>query len=93
MRVTKQWLLDNRTLSGAWTKKQADILGMEWPLKKGWMQLVINRELTLDERIDFELARFVESKSKLSKVIGMFIQLNTSEQEMFKRWLNRKDEK
>ncbi len=37
MIITKSWLQANRTKRGGWTKAQADILGLEYPLTKGWM--------------------------------------------------------
>jgi len=90
MKVTKAWLIDHRTIKGSWTKKQAIILGMDWPLKKGWMQQVIGREITDAERIEFELARNMTSNSILSRVINMYCQLNIEEKELFKRWLTQK---
>lgn len=40
MIVTKDWIMANRTIDGGWTKEQLKILGLEEPLKKGWMDEV-----------------------------------------------------
>lgn len=46
--VTKSFIEENRTKGGAWTKKQVNLLGVEWPLKKGWQQKVIGRAISIE---------------------------------------------
>lgn len=61
MEITKNWLLSNRTKNGAWTKRQLQVLGIEWPPKKGWQKVVIGENITEQEKSMFET-------SKLDKV-------------------------
>lgn len=56
--VTKQWIEDNRTVAGAWNRKQTDCLGLEWPLRKGWKDRIAGTEITIEAKEMFEkLAR------------------------------------
>ena len=87
MIINKQWLLDNRTTKNAWTKKQADILGLNWPLQKGWMQLVINREISEQDKRRFELASQIKAKSPVEKLMNLYARLSKEEKEIFKEWL------
>ena len=64
MKITKRFLLDNRTKSGAWTKEQFRIIGMTWPPKQNWMSLVKDKELTGAELAEFILAKYKAAKSK-----------------------------
>ncbi|MDC0637477.1 hypothetical protein OAP25_02130 [Flavobacteriaceae bacterium] len=59
MKLTKQFLLDNRTKSGAWTREQLRIIGVNWPPVKGWQSLVAGKELT-----GAEVAEFIRAKDK-----------------------------
>ena len=64
MKITKRFLLDNRTKSGAWTKEQFRIIGMKWPPKQNWMSLVKDKELTGAETAEFIRAKEKPTKSK-----------------------------
>ena len=46
MKVTRQFIMDNRTPRGSWTQAQIEALGVEWPPRHGWIDTVIGRELT-----------------------------------------------
>ena len=59
MKITKRFLLDNRTKSNAWTREQFRIIGLTWEPVKGWMSLVIGKELT-----GAEVAEFIRAKDK-----------------------------
>jgi len=63
MKLTKKFLLDNRTKSNAWTKEQFRIIGMTWPPKASWMSLVKDKELTDAEQAEFILAKDKAAKS------------------------------
>ena len=66
MIITRQWIMDNRTKAGAWTKVQLNALGVSWPASKGWMQMVEGNLLT-DELAE----RFVNGKNITAKVTKM----------------------
>lgn len=87
MQITKKWLLDHRTNKNAWTKKQAAILGMEWPLKKGWMQMVIGREIDYKTMRKFETAKNINAQTPLDKVINLYTLLSKEDKEKFKLWV------
>ncbi len=59
MKITKSFLLDNRTKSGAWTREQLRIIGVNWPPVKGWQGLIAGKELT-----GAEVAEFIRAKDK-----------------------------
>ena len=64
MKVTKQFILDNRTERGAWTRAQIELLGIKWPPTKGWQQRVIGKELNNDEVDQFKKFASVNAKGK-----------------------------
>ena len=59
MKLTKQFLQDHRTKSGAWTREQLRIIGVNWPPVKGWQSLIAGKELT-----GAEVAEFIRAKDK-----------------------------
>lgn len=87
MVITKQWLLDNRTKRGSWTKIQANILDLDYPLKKGWMQLVIGREISKEKSILFEQGKDKHCYNKLVKAMNIYRSLSIEEKINFKKWL------
>ena len=46
MKVTRQFIMDNRTPRGAWTQAQIEALGIAWPPRTGWIDEVIGHEMT-----------------------------------------------
>jgi hypothetical protein len=58
MKVTKQFILDNRTERGAWTRAQIELLGINW------QQRVIGKELNNDEIEQFKKFASVNAKGK-----------------------------
>ena len=46
MKVTRQFIMDNRTPRGSWTQAQIEALGIVWPPRAGWIDGVIGQELT-----------------------------------------------
>ncbi len=87
MIINKAWLQSCKTNKGAWTKAQADILGLEFPLKKGWQQKIIGLEISDSDRQRFELAAQAKHGS-LNKITGMYNRLNESERKSFCLWLD-----
>lgn len=49
MKLTRQFIMDNRTLKGSWTRPQIEVLGIEWPPRQGWIDTVIGKELTAQQ--------------------------------------------
>lgn len=50
MRLTKQMLLDGKSSRGGWSREQMRLLGVRWPLRKGWMDNVVYEDFP-DETI------------------------------------------
>ncbi len=90
MLVTKSWFQSNRTKRGSWTKAQADILGLEYPLKKGWQGRIIGKELSAIDKLRFELAADSSLFNKVTKAMNMINKLSKNEREIIKAWINDK---
>ena len=57
MKLTRQFFLNNRTKNGGFTKKQLEVLGLEWPPKKGWQKAFIGKEIPNDIVTNFSIAK------------------------------------
>lgn len=57
VKVTEQYLNDNRTARGAWTAKQFEVLGVAWPPQRGWKRHVIGTEIDEGQAAIFESYR------------------------------------
>jgi hypothetical protein len=62
MKVTREFIMDNRTLRGAWTRLQIQALGIVWPPRQGWIEDVIGRDLTEDQ-----VHQFVNSTTPMKR--------------------------
>jgi len=60
--ITRDWIFNNRTERGAWTKKQITALGLKWPATSGWIDELVG------EAISSHNARLFEEGSSKSKV-------------------------
>lgn len=54
--ITRQWLIDNKTERGAWTKDQIESLGIEWPPTSGWIIRIVGKGISLSNKELFERA-------------------------------------
>ena len=70
MIITKQFIMDNRTAKGAWTKKQIEALGITYPPTKGWIQDVIGKRITEQKSGEFIEGKYHFSKSKKQQEIN-----------------------
>jgi hypothetical protein len=57
MKITKDYLNTHKTARGGFTRKQFQILGINWQPKKGWERQIIGNELTIEEAEQFEKAK------------------------------------
>jgi hypothetical protein len=60
MKITKDYLNTHKTAKGGFTRKQFQILGINWQPKKGWERQVIGNELTPEEAELFEKAKNIK---------------------------------
>ncbi len=67
-KITNTWLMKHRTKNGGWTKKQVEILGFDWPLKKGWKNLIIGFGIINVDRVNFESAAHITCKPKFQRI-------------------------
>jgi len=54
MKITKEWIKDNCTVKGGYTKLQLACIGIVWPPVSGWKTRAIGREITEEQRQNFE---------------------------------------
>ena len=62
MQITDQWLMDNRTKAGAWTRAQLAVIGVDWPPVHGWKQKVIGQVISESPASAFVSAADIRSK-------------------------------
>lgn len=55
MTITNRLLHLGESGRGGWNRKQIEILGLEWPPRKGWQQTVLGKPITQEDA-----KRFVE---------------------------------
>lgn len=53
-KVTREWLLDNATPKGGWTRYQLQLVGIEWPPVHGWMAKAADRLISDESKKAFE---------------------------------------
>lgn len=61
MYVSREWLMENRTPRGGWTKAQFKVLGIKYPPRNGWIGTVVGRQIT-----DEQVKAFVDCRSKFT---------------------------
>ena len=54
---------------GGWSKAQLSILGIKWPLKKGWLHRLAGKKITQDEYDRFLSLKDKHLGAELSKLI------------------------
>ena len=60
--ITKEWIFNNRTKRGAWTKNQIEALGLKWPVTQGWIDELVGEAISSHDARIFE-----EGKDKFKK--------------------------
>lgn len=60
--ITRDWIFDNRTKRGAWTKEQINALGLRWPAKAGWIDEIVDTPIS-----SHDARRFEEGANKSKK--------------------------
>lgn len=53
-RITKAWLIENKTPKGGWKRKQVEAIGLRWPLVSGWQDRMAGVLITDAQRRAFE---------------------------------------
>lgn len=64
MIITRRYLMNHRTQRRAWTRPQIEALGLDWPPRKGWIDSLIGKELSEDNRKAFEAKVTIKQQRK-----------------------------
>lgn len=62
--VTRNWIFDNRTTRGAWTRCQIEALGLDWPATAGWIDEIDGELILASQARDFELGKYIKAEVK-----------------------------
>jgi hypothetical protein len=73
MKVTRQFLLDNATIRGSWTRAQLNVLGIGWPPAKGWQERIEGYELSDREVDQFKRYRFKKGSGDIHAIYSELI--------------------
>ena len=46
MRITREFIFAGISDAGGWSRAQVEELGVEWPLKSGWIDLILGKEIS-----------------------------------------------
>ena len=68
-KITKEWIDNNKTVNGGYTSRQAKALGLNWPLVKGWKKSLVGANITLIQKIEFEVLRTAKPNNKQVKSV------------------------
>lgn len=75
--ITKAWIKAHRTPNGAWTKRQLEAIGVNWPAVKGWQKAVIGTEITAAKKQAFESGAISQgARSTVKELQQQIIGLN-----------------
>ena len=66
MKITKEFILENKTDNGSWTRSQMQALGLKWPLEAGWKTRVIGLEIS-DENVEIFKSKIPAKPKKISR--------------------------
>ena len=64
MLITKEFLMNNRTIKGSWTRAQIEALGISWPPRSGWHEELIGSCIS-----DRRASAFVSLKNMSAKKV------------------------
>jgi len=48
MKLTREDIEKGRSLNGGWSQRQLELLGVKWPLPKGWARSLVGMEVSED---------------------------------------------
>lgn len=68
-KITKEWIDNNKTVNGGYTSRQAESLGLNWPLVKGWKRSLVGANISLEKKVLFEFLRSAKPNNKQVKSV------------------------
>lgn len=63
VKITRNYIDDNRTARGSWTKVQIEALGLEWPPTSGWIHNLIGEVISPEQARRFEQGKDIRSSA------------------------------
>jgi hypothetical protein len=54
--ITRDWIHQHKTARGAWTMAQTKAIGLDWPLRHGWMDRIAGTQISDEAKAAFESA-------------------------------------
>lgn len=66
--ITKEWFDSNRDFVNGLNRPQAEAIGEKYPLKKGWKERVLGKEITFEQKLLFENAKGMVYSVRKNKV-------------------------
>lgn len=85
--ITDQWLMDNRTDGGGWTREQLAVLGVSWPPKSGWKDRVIGTQIPYEtaelfcvaaHKKEFDKKRYTDRRAEFAAMAMQGILANST---------------
>lgn len=62
MKLTRDFIHQHKTAYGGWTRAQTNAIGVKWPLRPGWIDRAVGKEISEAQARDF-----IEGREKVSK--------------------------
>jgi len=72
MKITTQFLDENQSIGTVLSRRQAEILGVEFPCRKGWRKQLLGRELDEYTALEFIQAKEIVTVSSLTGIDRVF---------------------
>lgn len=69
MKLTKEIIFKGRSQNGGWSRNQVRLLGLDWPLEKGWIDRLVGTELAQEKVDEFLGIRDAHVKNKTRKPV------------------------
>jgi len=63
-KITKEWLLSNKTPRGSWNKAQLEAIGVRWPPEKGWQGKIDGTLISDIRRKNFEAKQALNNRKR-----------------------------
>ena len=55
--ITAEYIHRHKTPRGAWTRIQIEALGLDWPTKQGWIDRLVDTEISFSQCQAFEAGK------------------------------------
>ena len=87
--ITDEWLDKNKTKQGGYKKKQVELLGIDWPLTKGWKKSIVGCWITTEAKRAFESHSATGGIPLHMRVIGVCKKLSRKDKKVVYEFLRK----